>query len=99
VEFWWKPHLRSPSASRSKKKSHRLTQKPPYLKSRPAAAEEPASCWLLKLKSPELLLLKSPELQSRLGKRYCNESELLPLLLSDGLFRQQKGDKRAPGAR
>jgi hypothetical protein len=28
------------------------------------------------------LLLKSPELQSRLGKRYCDESELLPLLLS-----------------
>jgi hypothetical protein len=31
------------------------------------------------------LLLKSPELQSRLGKRYCDESELLPLLLSHGL--------------
>jgi hypothetical protein len=32
-----------------------------------------------------LLLLKSPELQNRLGKRYCDESELLPLLLSHGL--------------
>jgi hypothetical protein len=31
------------------------------------------------------LLLKSPELQSRLGKRYCDESELVPLLLSHGL--------------
>jgi hypothetical protein len=31
------------------------------------------------------LLLKSLELQSRLGKRYCDESELLPLLLSHGL--------------
>jgi hypothetical protein len=31
------------------------------------------------------LLLKSPELQSRLGQRYCDESELLPLLLSHGL--------------
>jgi hypothetical protein len=31
------------------------------------------------------LLLKNPELQSRLGKRYCDESELLPLLLSHGL--------------
>ena len=31
------------------------------------------------------LLLKSPELQSRLGKRYCDESELLPLLLLHGL--------------
>jgi hypothetical protein len=31
------------------------------------------------------LLLKTPELQSRLGKRYCDESELLPLLLSHGL--------------
>jgi hypothetical protein len=31
------------------------------------------------------LLLKSPELQSRLGRRYCDESELLPLLLSHGL--------------
>jgi hypothetical protein len=33
----------------------------------------------------EQLLLKSPELQSRLGKRYCDESELVPLLLSHGL--------------
>jgi hypothetical protein len=30
------------------------------------------------------LLLKSPELQSRLGQRYCDESELLQLLLSHG---------------
>jgi hypothetical protein len=31
------------------------------------------------------LLLKSPELQRRLGQRFCDESELLPLLLSHGL--------------
>ena len=31
------------------------------------------------------LVLKSPELQSRLGKRYGDESELLALLLSHGL--------------
>jgi hypothetical protein len=31
------------------------------------------------------LLLKSPELQSQLDQRYCDESELLPLLLSHGL--------------
>ena len=31
------------------------------------------------------LLLESPELQSRLGRRYCDESELLPLLFSHGL--------------
>jgi hypothetical protein len=30
-------------------------------------------------------MLKTPALQSRLGKRYCDESELLPLLLSHGL--------------
>jgi hypothetical protein len=39
------------------------------------------------------LLLKSPELQSRLDKRYCDESELLSLLLSHGLLNQQKGGK------
>jgi hypothetical protein len=31
------------------------------------------------------LLLEIPELQSRLGQRHCDESELLPLLLSHGL--------------
>jgi hypothetical protein len=30
-------------------------------------------------------VLKSPELQSRLGQRYCDETELVPLLLSHGL--------------
>jgi hypothetical protein len=30
----------------------------------------------------------SPELQSRCGKRYCDEAELLPLLLSHGFVRQ-----------
>jgi hypothetical protein len=36
----------------------------------------------------EQLLLVSPELQSRCGKRYCNEAELLPLLLSQGFVRR-----------
>jgi hypothetical protein len=35
-----------------------------------------------RLPGRDQLLLKSPELQSRLGKRYCDESELLPLLHS-----------------
>jgi hypothetical protein len=30
------------------------------------------------------LLISSPELQTRLGKKYCNEAELLPLLLTHG---------------
>jgi hypothetical protein len=34
------------------------------------------------------LLLASSELQTRLGKRYCDESELLPLLLSSGFVRR-----------
>jgi hypothetical protein len=38
-----------------------------------------------RLPGRDQLLLKSPELQSRLGKRYCDESELVPLLLSHGL--------------
>jgi hypothetical protein len=38
-----------------------------------------------RLPGREQLLLKSPELQSRLGKRHCDESELLPLLLLHGL--------------
>jgi hypothetical protein len=37
------------------------------------------------LQGREQLLLKSPELQTRLGKKYCDETELLPLLLSQGL--------------
>jgi hypothetical protein len=34
------------------------------------------------------LLLVSPELQSRCGQRYCDEAELLPLLLSHGVVRR-----------
>jgi hypothetical protein len=43
--------------------------------------------YVLKAQLPgrDQLLLKSPELQSRLGRRYCDELELLPLLLSHGL--------------
>jgi hypothetical protein len=36
----------------------------------------------------EQLLLASPELQTRLGQRYCDETELLPLLLAHGLVRR-----------
>jgi hypothetical protein len=34
------------------------------------------------------LLLTTPELQTRLGRKFVNESELLPLLLSHGLVRR-----------
>jgi hypothetical protein len=34
------------------------------------------------------LLLASPELQTRLGHKFCDESELLPLLLAHGLIRR-----------
>jgi hypothetical protein len=33
-------------------------------------------------------LLTSPELQTRLGQKFCDESELLPLLLGHGLIRR-----------
>jgi hypothetical protein len=36
----------------------------------------------------ERLLLTSPELQTRLGRKFVDESELLPLLLSHGLVRR-----------
>jgi hypothetical protein len=36
----------------------------------------------------EQLLLSSPELQTRLGQKYCDETELLPLLLARGLIRR-----------
>jgi hypothetical protein len=36
----------------------------------------------------EQLLLSSPELQTRLGRRYCDETELMPLLLAHGLVRR-----------
>ena len=36
----------------------------------------------------EQLLLASPELQTRLGRRYCDETELVPLLLAHGLVRR-----------
>jgi hypothetical protein len=38
-----------------------------------------------RLPGRDQLLLKSPELQSRLGLRYCDESELFPEWLSHGL--------------
>jgi hypothetical protein len=34
------------------------------------------------------LLLTSPELQTRLGRKFVDETELLPLLLADGLVRR-----------
>jgi hypothetical protein len=36
----------------------------------------------------EQLLLTAPELQTRLGRKFVDESELLPLLLSHGLVRR-----------
>jgi hypothetical protein len=36
----------------------------------------------------EQLLLTSPELQTRLGRRFCDETELIPLLLAQGLVRR-----------
>jgi hypothetical protein len=36
----------------------------------------------------EQLLLASPELQTRLGRKYCDETELVPLLLAHGLVRR-----------
>jgi hypothetical protein len=36
----------------------------------------------------EQLLLASPEMQTRLGRKYCDETELLPLLISHGLIRR-----------
>jgi hypothetical protein len=36
----------------------------------------------------EQLLLSSPQMQTRLGRKYCDEAELLPLLLAHGLIRR-----------
>jgi hypothetical protein len=36
----------------------------------------------------EQLLLSSPEMQTRLGRRFCAEAELVPLLLAHGLVRR-----------
>ena len=36
----------------------------------------------------EQLLLSSPQMQTRLGRKYCDETELLPLLLAHGLIRR-----------
>jgi hypothetical protein len=42
----------------------------------------------LNLAGRDQLLLTSPELQTRLGHKFCDESELLPLLLGHGLIRR-----------
>jgi hypothetical protein len=36
----------------------------------------------------EQLLFTSPEMQSRVGQKYCDEAQLLPLLLAQGLVRR-----------
>jgi hypothetical protein len=36
----------------------------------------------------EQLLFTSPEMQTRLGQKYCDEAQLLPLLLASGLVRR-----------
>jgi hypothetical protein len=40
------------------------------------------------LRGREQLLLNSPELQTRLGRKYCDAAELLPLLLAHGFVRR-----------
>jgi hypothetical protein len=40
------------------------------------------------LQGREQLLVTHPELQTRLGRKYCDETELLPLLLAHGLLRR-----------
>jgi hypothetical protein len=52
---------------------------------RPRTDQSEAEPAQAQLHGRDQLLLKSPELQTRLGKRYCDESELFPLLLSHGL--------------
>jgi hypothetical protein len=42
----------------------------------------------LDLPGREQLLLASPELQTRLGRKYCEEAELLPLLIAHGFVRR-----------
>jgi hypothetical protein len=34
------------------------------------------------------LLIASPELQTRLGRKYCDEAEMLPLLIAHGFVRR-----------
>jgi hypothetical protein len=36
----------------------------------------------------EQLLFTSPEMQTRLGRKYCEEAELLPLLIAHGFVRR-----------
>jgi hypothetical protein len=36
----------------------------------------------------EQLLFTSPEMQTRVGQKYCDEAQLLPLLLAQGLVRR-----------
>jgi hypothetical protein len=36
----------------------------------------------------EQLLVASPEVQTRLGRKYCDEAELLPLLIEYGFVRR-----------
>jgi hypothetical protein len=36
----------------------------------------------------EQLLFTSPEMQTRLGQKYCDEAQLLPLLLAQGFVRE-----------
>jgi hypothetical protein len=41
-----------------------------------------------KLPGREQLLLISPELQTRLGRKYCEEAEMLPLMIAHGFVRR-----------
>jgi hypothetical protein len=42
----------------------------------------------LDLPGREQVLIVSPEIQTRLGRKYCDEAELLPLLIAHGLVRR-----------
>jgi hypothetical protein len=49
---------------------------------------EAAATAQAQLPGRDQLLLTSPALQARHGKKYCGEAELLPLLLAHGLVRR-----------
>jgi hypothetical protein len=46
------------------------------------------ACTLASAPGRDQLLLTSPELQTRLGQKFCDETEILPLLLAHGLVRR-----------
>ena len=53
-----------------------------------ARNDKPEDAAQAMLPGRDQLLLTNPELQARHGKKYCDEAELLPLLLAHGLVRR-----------